>query len=1023
MIRLLINNGGPGGFVDYTQYVLPSSISVEDSINTPTLISFTLANSSGIFVAPVRSAYVKFISTTSPLSATGTVITTGFVTNTPEFRFLGMGPAASNFRFQVYECDIKVTSDEYLLNIKAVPFIAAFINRTMGQILMDIAETLAPGYFDTTNIQSGDMVPYFAYNPESKWSDVAKEFADQAQFRYEVIDKKIHFAPYGDAPLGVSYDETTQTQKQFVPHSLKTGVLSVPLVNDALVVGAVEPQQNHDDYFVGDGFTGNFPLHYTMFHGVSDLLLQDDWTEDVFNQSMWTIKDPFGQFILAGALNSIGVPGPLGQSYILAKNGLELGGHLVVQHGEFQFNDTSTGIIGGIYNNTGTLMASTCVAGFDVRNAGTTVIVTASGASGIQITPVISGALFGTSIVTVPNHHYILQTSISARRWSRYNQIYRTLAGTPFGDEFLPALAEVTFTVTDIDLAQAYNIATLNNPFVPQYIPTITKYTASGLNIPTFGAYALLNSVNLNLTVNYTLASQPPQGLLQVASLTGAQPTNALALTGGQLPPYNIFDPLAEQVGQPLGPVIHYPLGFGFQDATATIAKKGDNDQLEFYSDRIPGVGGRIRLQAWQAGHALSRVQDPVSIAAEAALVGDDGLRSAIITDLKPTPRTSDECDLAAEAVILDREKTQYDGSYLVESYFWDNTQDYPKSGRFLNVTAPQRGISGAQFLVRSVKTTVLELWQEILQFEISFGQDLYLEKLLRRFIDQPKGILGPNETAMAPDPQNLPPPGSPFTTYLDNLNDASVTLITGTQAVVDLGATPVTGVEVRRSDTGWASTTQNLIGVFTTQQFTLPRARLDQTWYMREVNGTQTSRFTRVLRVNYPMVPLQPSSVAVNFAVVAAPVLTVALPLQFDRNIYGVQIDTGALNLTPCQALTVVSSDPTDNRTIGLTGTTPQGNTVTEYVILNGTTPGVTVNVFCTLSFAQVFNGLVFADTLNNWLDAIQLAFFPVWIYLSLSDSNQFNWADYMVPNRFALILSDDNGPNWADDIVVTLV
>jgi hypothetical protein len=254
-------------------------------------------------------------------------------------------------------------------------------------------------------------------------------------------------------------------------------------------------------------------------------------------------------------------------------------------------------------------------------------------------------------------------------------------------------------------------------------------------------------------------------------------------------------------------------------------------------------------------------------------------------------------------------------------------------------------------------------------------------------------------------------------------LNDASVTLITGTQAVVDLGATPVTGVEVRRSDTGWASTTQNLIGVFTTQQFTLPRARLDQTWYMREVNGTQTSRFTRVLRVNYPMVPLQPSSVAVNFAVVAAPVLTVALPLQFDRNIYGVQIDTGALNLTPCQALTVVSSDPTDNRTIGLTGTTPQGNTVTEYVILNGTTPVVTVNVFCTLSFAQVFNGLVFADTLNNWLDAIQLAFFPVWIYLSLSDSNQFNWADYMVPNRFALILSDDNGPNWADDIVVTLV
>src|SRR5262249_7492749 len=158
------------------------------------------------------------------------------------------------------------------------------------------------------------------------------------QFRYQAIGKKIYFAPYGDAPLGISYNEVTQYQSQFMPSALKTGVLAVPLVNYAMVVGDVEPQQMRDDYFVGDGFTGTFPLNYTLFHGATDLLMQDDWTENQFNTALWTIEDLSGQFILAGALNSIGVSGALGESYILSNNGIEMGGHLTIQHGEFQFN-------------------------------------------------------------------------------------------------------------------------------------------------------------------------------------------------------------------------------------------------------------------------------------------------------------------------------------------------------------------------------------------------------------------------------------------------------------------------------------------------------------------------------------------------------------------------------------------------------------------------------------------------------------------------------------------------------------
>jgi hypothetical protein len=1015
MLKILINNGDGLGPVDYTRYVIPSSIEMDDSINTPTLLSFSLSNIDSVFKPPVRSAYVQWVNTVSPLALTGQLVYTGFITNNSEFKYQGLtqaagytgaalpGPYAQGGPyFQNYEIDVKVTSDEYLLNIKAVPFIAAYVNQTMGQILKNIATVLAPGYFDLTNIQDGDLVPYFAYDPTSKWSDVAKTFADTAQFRYHALGKKLYFTPYGDVPLGIIYDETSQRQAQFVPSGLETGILAVPLVNDALVIGDVEPQQFHDDYFCGDGFTGNFPLKYNMFQGSTNLLLQDDWTENQFNQSLWFVQDLSGQFVLAGALNDIGTgsEGPLGQAYILGQSGVELGGHVVLQHGEFQFNDHSTGIVGGIYNTEATLSGANCIAGFQI-SCSASVTVTASGADGIIMQPILSGAQVGAAVTSVHNHHYVLQTTISAKEAFRYQQVYRSLAGTPFGNYYISALGDVTYTITDIDLGQAYNIATLNNPFVPAYIPVVTKYTAFSVPLPEFCAYVILNSGGvdpnysppvvggfgaLNLDVNYSMIYKPPQANLYVKSLTGAQPTNSLALTGGQLPPYDPEDPLADEDTFPVGPYVHYAMGFGLDyDLTGTITQGGDYATLEFYSPlKIPGVGARVKLQGWQAGNAVARVQDPVSIAREAAIVGDNGLRSAIINDIKPAPRTSYDCDLAAQATIEDREMVQYQGTYQLESSFWDPTQDIPRSGRFLNVTAPGRGISGQQFLVREVTTTVLEMRSQLMLFNISYGQDLYLDKLLRRFIAQPEGttgVLQANDTALAPNPQQLPAPETPFNTYLGNLPNAQAVLITGTQVVLDLGSTPVTGVEIRRSDTGWASNAQNLITVATTREITLPRSIWDQTWFLRQVNGAQTSRFTRVIRVNYPMVPLPPSSVAVSFGSavtsptgtqgITNPQVTVALPTSFDRNIYGVQIEQPLANLFPPGVACANSTFTGDSRTVTFTGLDQFGNYVTDTITLDGTVTICGTVVFSVLLSADV-EGSPFGGPLEIITDSL---------------------------------------------------
>lgn len=367
-MKILINNGA-GGYQDYTRYVVDGTLTTEDSINVPTLLNFVLAPTDNSFSIPKRSAYVRvtselyasgvYVSSASGSQWTGggygqgKVFATGFISNAPEVEFLGMTGRQKQTGFQQVAYHVNVTSDEWLLNCKALPYIPAFIGQTQGSILATLAQALLPGYFDvTTNVASGDIVPYFQYTPDQTWSDIAKTFGDASRYRYKVIDKKIYYQPFGDRPLGISYDET-QPQRNFFPLELTTGVVTVPPVNDAIVIGAVEPQANWENYFVGDGFTGNFPLLHNVFDGATALLLEDDWTETGFQTSTWFVNDPLNVFKLLGqGLQVVMGPitGALNSEYVLGVNGVELGGGLNIQHGEFLFTDVNIGgIVGGLY--------------------------------------------------------------------------------------------------------------------------------------------------------------------------------------------------------------------------------------------------------------------------------------------------------------------------------------------------------------------------------------------------------------------------------------------------------------------------------------------------------------------------------------------------------------------------------------------------------------------------------------------------------------------------------------------------
>src|SRR5437016_12264039 len=95
---------------------------------------------------------------------------------------------------------------------------------------------------------------------------------------------------------------------------------------------------------------------------------------------------------------------------------------------------------------------------------------------------------------------------------------------------------------------------------------------------------------------------------------------------------------------------------------------------------------------------------------------------------------------------------------------------------------------------------------------------------------------------------------------FLSALKSAEVTAVTSTTITIDAGTAPPSGggIEVRWSDAGWApGNDRNLVGRFSTQNFTVPRLDRTQSYYLRQYDNSAApkySRYTTALHVDYPL-------------------------------------------------------------------------------------------------------------------------------------------------------------------------
>jgi hypothetical protein len=825
-IVLLIDNGDSRGRVDYTRYLAAPERTpavLQDQFNLPALFDFALVPADANFVAPRRSAYVRLEGLAESLPPGGPRVPgplfTGFITNEPATEFLGFanGQPVYGFRYQA-------SSEEYLLNVKRVGLLPPFLNQTAGAILKFLVEYLQPGRFDTTAIADGARIPVFLPDPDDSWTEIARELAERSGFYYRVLDGKVIFQPLGDLPAGVV---VVERDPRFRPESLEVHPLSNPIQNDVTVLGAAEPQAFVQDHFVGDGFTSKFVLSAPVFGAESSRLLFDDFTGSSLDTTRWDETDPGNHIrLFEGRLNVTGGTG-LGQTKLVARQAIELAGELEIIHGEYEFVAPSSGILGGLYGDAA-LGKENCLLGFDVAPLG----------EASRVRALVMGTVQPLEILTQPNHHYVLLTRISADQLVRTQQSFVSLEGV-LGGADLPARIHVTLEVRDLDLA---------NPVAP----TVTVlYSATIDTLPAIALYAPVNSADLHLVVNFLQMTRPVQARL-----------------------------ITQKPGQP--PRTR-TLGFGIAGQEATITADPNQNQwaLEFYEDTIPERGERITLFYRQAGRARARVRDSASVAAEAALAGDDGVRAAILHDLNPLPRTSAEAEAAALAYLRDHAVPQYEGKYSTWSELTDH---FPRSGRLLDIQNESR-YPPFRALVRKVTSEFRELATERILHTLEFGPPSRFEEIMKR-------LLPAESVLQAEEPLPLPPAEAAAlnSQFADDVAGATLAEITATHFLIDMGAPPpAEGVfEVRRSDQGWSSkagagTAQNVLTTVSAQSFVLPRTSRTHTFFIRPVQADgATSRYSSILGIHFPLVPPPPQGVNVAFGLdeTQKPVITVSVAI-----------------------------------------------------------------------------------------------------------------------------------------------
>jgi hypothetical protein len=650
-MKIIIDNFDGLGPRDYTGSLeAGENISIHRALNRPVEAHATLLSSVPQFVVPAAGARVQLV------GQNGSKLFTGYVCDPPAYEYLGWTMCGPGYRYKLV-----ALSDEFLLDRKTVPARAPMAGRTAGEALRLLTEEVFPGELDTSGIDDVSNLASLEVDPHKKWSQHAAEIALRSRASYRVHDGAVILKA-----IPASVHQISETSPAFSPGELSVRC-SHRVINDFTILGKIEPQAYVKDYFCGDGLSLRFDLSQIPFTRGNRMLLDEEFKGTSLDPVRWMVKGDANSVSVGLGKLQLRCNGPDGTTVVQFSENLEMGGALVINHGQVSFSGACEGVIGGLYN--ATVSTGNCLAGFRVTPVGNQ--------SAIQA--IIRGIAIGPIITTASGHRYSMTTRTYASEIYRSNELFHSSihpSGRGLGGELIDADLRIVIELHDIDPSNPNSVGG----------PPTVLYDGLLYDVPGCCSYALFNGGTLQCDVTFTRILRPVD-----AEVRSAVPGDN----------YRTRLPGALSEG-----------------AECSIS---ESPALQFFSAFVPESNEKILVSYRGRGRSAAHINDPSSINSEKR-GNDNGVFGTVCEILSPSPNTSADCSNAALALLDDSVREAWTGEYRFWSDSLSTNEDiYP--GDAIDVSAPTRN-ADFRAIVREVEIYVHEVANDHLEYRVRFADD-----------------------------------------------------------------------------------------------------------------------------------------------------------------------------------------------------------------------------------------------------------------------------------------------------------
>jgi hypothetical protein len=648
-VRVTIDLFDGAGPVDYRpQLSAKHPLKLTRKLNEPSQCSF------GVTYAPdalQRSQNARVM----VVDDDGSLYFTGYMTTEPVLEYRGVGSEGP-----AYITIVHATSDEVLLDRQALQAGSGAIGQPVAALMTALATIGSTDVFDVSNLVAQESVGHFAPKPAETWSKNAGDLARLARAGYRVLDGKLSLTP-----IGTTVHECNEEDGTFSPGSL-TLSRSKMLVNDVTLYGEVEPATYATEFFLGDGITSSFDLsdHPFKAAGSDAALLEDDFAGSAIDSRIWRISDPGAHFSLSAAGLAIsGGNGLAGQTNLLARNALEIGGALLVEATGVTLSTASDGLLLALCS--GAVSESNCFAGFRVKQS----------AGSVSIVPVAAGAENGATFAVKAGSIYALRIRIYCAEQQRVQESFYSVGDdgpAMFGGSLNAAAANLLMEIQE----------TING--IPA--PAVVLYDGSIGQAPAVCDLVLVDSSNITGYIKAVRVTKAIAAWVKTCPAGGGWASRRIGLSTSE------GDCIVETGGR-----------------------------VRFYPAAIPHSGECISVSYRAGKRSLARVSQPMEDSNGAAITS-----CMVGTLTKPKARNSVDCENGARALLNAScsRSSALAGKYemnLLEGAAGSGMDIWP--GDALAITSSGLGLD-SQVVVREVRMEMLSVFPQVLRYEIDFAND-----------------------------------------------------------------------------------------------------------------------------------------------------------------------------------------------------------------------------------------------------------------------------------------------------------